>query len=67
MKKQITCPVHGTLAELHYEVDPEGAKILGVTACTLIEGEVDCEQQCVVRMRMRQQATLAHAAPAEND
>lgn len=67
MKKHITCPVHGTYAELHYEVDPESAKILGATACSLIEGEVDCDQECIARLRLRQQATLAHAAPVDKE
>ena len=62
MKKLITCPIQFCLAELQYEVSPENAKILGATKCSLIEGEVDCEQECIVRMRARQEAKMAHAA-----
>jgi hypothetical protein len=47
MKKRITCPEKGTLCELTFEVSPESSRILGATKCSLIEGEVDCDQECV--------------------
>lgn len=53
MQKQITCPVKGCLATLEYEESPETARVLGATACSLIEGEVDCEQECVRLMNIR--------------
>lgn len=60
MKKLITCPIQFCLAELEYEVSPENARILGATRCSLIEGEVDCEQECIARMKHRQDAKMAH-------
>jgi hypothetical protein len=47
MKKYITCPVHGTKCELTYQESAESSRILGATSCSLIEGEVDCDQECV--------------------
>ena len=47
MHKKITCPVLGCLATLAYEENPETGRLLGATACSLIEGEVDCDQECV--------------------
>ena len=53
MKKQITCPVHGTVQEVTYQVDPETSLILGATKCTKMEGEVDCDQECIHLMNIR--------------
>ncbi len=53
MEKKITCPVKGCLANLHYEENPENSRIMGATACSLLEGEVDCEQDCVRLMNIR--------------
>ncbi len=47
MKKQITCPELATLCEVEVEESPESSRILGATKCSLIEGEVDCDQECV--------------------
>jgi hypothetical protein len=53
MHKKVTCPVRGCLADLVYEESPESSRILGATACSLIEGEVDCEQECVRLINIR--------------
>jgi hypothetical protein len=66
MKKLITCPVQFCLAELQYEVSPENAKILGATKCSLIDGEVDCDQECIKRMKLRQEAMLVYADSSES-
>ena len=47
MKKKIKCPVHGEEVEITFQVDPETSQILGATGCSLIEGEVDCDQECI--------------------
>ena len=57
MHKKITCPVKGCLADLEYEENPESARVLGATACSLIEGEVDCDQECVRLMNIRRSET----------
>lgn len=56
MQKNITCPVKGCLAQLSYQENPETSRILGATACSLIDGEVDCDQECVRRMNQKRQA-----------
>ena len=67
MKKTITCPVEGCLAELTYEVGPESAELLGATACSLTEGEVDCDQKCIKLLNIRQAFEIAHAPPSGDD
>lgn len=67
MKKMITCPVKGCLAELSYEVNPESAKLLGATACSLIEGEVDCDQDCIKLLNIRRASEVAHAPPPDDE
>lgn len=62
MRKNITCPVEGCLAKLDYEENPETGRLLGATACSLIEGEVDCEQECVRLMNIKRTP-----APAPDD
>ncbi len=57
MEKKITCPKLGCFAKLEYEESPETGRILGATACSLIDGEVDCEQECVRLLNIRQEAT----------
>ena len=52
MEKCITCPVRGRLANLRCEVNPETSRIVGAIRCSLIEGEVDCEQECVKRLNL---------------
>jgi hypothetical protein len=61
MKKTITCPVEGCLAELTYEAGPESAELLGATACSLTDGEVDCEQKCIKLLNIRLAFEIAHA------
>lgn len=65
MHKYVTCPMKGCLAELHYEENPETSRILGATACSLIEGEVDCDQECVRLINIRRSGEAAASdAPA---
>ena len=66
MKKKITCPLHGCSAVLSYQESPETSRILGATACSLIDGEVDCGQECVHLINMRREAE-ARARHANDD
>ncbi len=61
MEKRITCPALGCFAKLEYEENPESGRILGATACSLIEGEVDCDQECVRLLNIRTEAARATA------
>lgn len=65
MKRYITCPVKGCLAKLTYQENPETGRVLGATACSLIEGEVDCEQECVrlINIGRRHEEGKAEANP----
>jgi len=47
MKKRIQCPIADCPATVEYEENPETARIVGATGCSMIEGEVDCEQECI--------------------
>ena len=53
MRKAITCPLRGCLAEIVYEDSPESSRILGVMACSLLDEIVDCDQECVRRMNIK--------------
>lgn len=53
MKMNLTCPVRGCLVQLGCQIDPETSRILGATSCSLIDGEVDCDQECVRLMNVR--------------
>ena len=53
VKKYITCPNKGCLARVNIDESPESSRVLGVVRCSLIEGEVDCDQECVHRMNQR--------------
>ena len=66
MNKNITCPVHGRLAKLEFQESPESSRVLGATKCSLIEGEVDCEQECVRLMNVKRTAEM-RAQPAPDD
>lgn len=66
MKKRVTCPEHGTLCELTYEVSPETSRILGATQCSLIDGEVDCDQECVRLLNIKLGYERETRAPAED-
>ena len=47
MKERITCPERGTICYLEYQESPETSRILGATGCSLMDGEVTCDQECV--------------------
>lgn len=52
MKRRLTCPERGTLAEVETSEDPVDGRILGALSCTLLGGcgAVDCEQLCIQRL-----------------
>lgn len=58
MKKQITCPEHGTICYLEFEESAETSRILGATGCSLIEGEVDCDQECVRLINLKRDSEI---------
>ena len=66
MKKHITCPIRGTLCEITYQESAETSRILGATRCSLIEGEVDCEQECVRLLNIKRDAEHPEIAPTED-
>ena len=70
MRLVTKCPVSGCLAELVVQDDPETSKILGVVACSLIEGEVDCEQGCLHQINLERekdrQARKVDTSPEES-
>lgn len=55
VNKYITCPNEGCLARVSVEESPESSHALGVVGCSLIEGEVDCDQECVRRMNLKRE------------
>jgi len=69
MRVVTKCPVNGCLAELVVQDDPETSKVLGVLACSEIEGEVDCEQGCLHQINLKRekarQAREIDATPEE--
>jgi hypothetical protein len=55
MKKRITCPEHGTICYLEYQESPETSRILGATGCSLMEGPVNCSQECVRLLNLKRE------------
>lgn len=64
MKRKIKCPLHGTMEEVTYQVDPETSLVLGATGCSKIEGEVDCDQECIhlMNVKLKEEFAAEHAA-----
>lgn len=58
-KARITCPNKGCLATLRLSENPENGRVLAAETCSLIEGEVDCDQECVRRINLRRERECA--------
>ncbi len=66
VKKYITCPNLGCLARVSFEESPESSRVLGATGCSLIEGEVDCGQECIIRMNQRRELENTPEEPSKD-
>lgn len=69
MKRRVTCPERGTLAEIELSEDPVDGRILGVVSCSLLGYGDVCEELCARRLQARREARLARgtAPPCDAD
>jgi len=55
MRKFVTCPEHGHLCEIEYQINPVDGHRMAVSSCTHFHPPdwVDCESECVRRLNAR--------------
>jgi hypothetical protein len=55
MRKLVTCPEHGCMAEIEFHEDPTDGHIQGIVRCSVFQpdDDVDCDQECARRLNQR--------------
>ena len=66
MKRYITCPNRGTLAEIECDQSAEDGHIIGVRRCSLVGTNewVDCDSLCIKLLNKRE---LAQQSPSPSE